>query len=440
MLKSIGNNIMTTLLALASLMILQQQRLGFFGSCLQQPIASVRSPNGRKNIHLMVALDDANDADATSVASLRSVTICGIPKDQEPELLCDFLMEIGACSASLTDSDRGTDREEPLFGEPGTRSPWHDSLQWEAPIWNRCSVTAHFPSSVDLQYVITLISETFPDQYPLEEYSVDQVPNRDWVIHVQQSWKPIVVGPYVLRFPWHTQEDVQEATAELNDDTEERLELMLQGGVAFGTGEHPTTQLCLEWIHDQVKRMLSSTTHPTQISIMDYGTGSGVLGMAACALSPERVQAVGVDIDVDAIQIANVNAANNKLNMQSYLPPLLETVDDESKSLLLKAHAHARKQIEQQSVKSSAAELILPHDLSQPIYDIVVANILAGPLVALSPTIASLVKPRGRLAMSGILPRQSDMVIEAYSKDFDEISLQREVGGWVLITGVRKQH
>jgi ribosomal protein L11 methyltransferase len=434
MMKSIANR--TAFLAVASMM-LHQQCLGF---CGQQPIASSHRRIRRTRTHLLATLDVDNDANAVSAASLRSVTICSIPKDQEPELLCDFLMEIGACSTSLTDSDRGTDREEPLFGEPGTRNPWHDSLQWESPIWNRCSVTAHFTSSVDLQDVINLISETFPDQYPLEEYSVDQVPNRDWVIHVQQSWKPIIVGPYVLRFPWHTQEDVQSATAKLNDGKEERFELQLQGGVAFGTGEHPTTQLCLEWIHDQVKTLLSSPTHPTQLKIMDYGTGSGVLGMAACALSPARVQAVGVDIDVDAMQIANVNAATNKVNMQSYLPPLVETADDESKSLLLKAHVHARKQIAQQSDKSSPVELVLPHHLSQPIYDIAVANILAGPLVSLSSTIASLVRPRGRLAMSGILPGQAEMVIEAYSKEFDEVSLQKELGGWVLITGVRKEH
>ena len=171
---------------------------------------------------------------------------------------------------------------------------------------------------------------------------------------------------------------------------------------------------------------------------MDYGAGSGVLGMAACALFPDKVQATGVDIDVDAIQIANANAVTNIVNMQNYLPPLVETADDESKSLLFKAHAHAQKQLDERGESSS--QLILPEDLGKPIYDIAVANILAGPLVALSSTIAALVRPGGSLAMSGILPQQADIVIEAYSKEFDNVTLEGEMGGWILITGVRKQH
>ena len=170
---------------------------------------------------------------------------------------------------------------------------------------------------------------------------------------------------------------------------------------------------------------------------MDYGAGSGVLGMAACALSPDRVKAVGIDIDVDAIQIANANAKTNGVSMKNYLPPLAETADDESKSLLLKAHAHAQKQLDDRN--ESGAQLILPDDLGLPTYDIGVANILAGPLVALSSTIASLVRPGGRLAMSGILPQQADMVIEAYSEYFDKVHLEREMGGWILVTGTRKQ-
>ena len=299
--------------------------------------------------------DDADLQQESIAATLRSVTICNVPKREEPELLCDFLMEIGACATAIIDADRGTDLEQPLFCEPGTLSsssatdPWTDSVQWAAPIWNRCNVTAHFPSSVDLAGVVDLIADVFPEQYPsLEEYRIEQVPNKDWVIHVQQSWNPITIGPYILRFPWHTKNDIEKAVENDNEYVDgNRVELSLQGGIAFGTGEHPTTQLCLEWIHREVNKLLQ-LSEDESITVLDYGAGSGVLGMAACALDRDKVKAVGIDIDVDAIQIANANAKTNDVSMRNYLPPLVseKTADDESLSLLMKAHAHAKKQLE----------------------------------------------------------------------------------------------
>ena len=398
---------------------------------------------------------EEEEKEEITAATLRSLTLCNVPKDEEPELLCDFLMEIGACSTAIIDADRGTALEHPLFGEPLTgrddRDAWTDSLQWAAPIWNRCNVTAHFPSSVDLKDVVSMIATVFPEQYPLADHQVDRVPNKDWVIHVQQSWNPISIGPFVLRFPWHTQDDIEKAIANSttevgSEEKEERVELNLQGGIAFGTGEHPTTQLCLEWIHQQVRTVLKerATTRKENaeddisIKIIDYGAGSGILGMAACALARDQITAVGIDIDVDAIQIANANARKNRVQMKSYLPPLVETADDESKSLLLKAHAHAKKQLEGRNDIESRSDLILPEELGLPIYDIGVANILAGPLVALASTMACLVRPGGRLAMSGILPHQASMVIEAYSEDFDNVKLERELGDWILVTGTRK--
>jgi len=389
-----------------------------------------------------------DDDEAETVATIRSVTLCNVPKDQEPELLCEFLMEVGACSTSIIDADRGTDLEQPLFGEPTASSdPWRDSVQWAAPVWNRCNVSAHFPSSIDLKGVVDLIADIFPGQYPLDGRLIEIVPNKDWVIHVQKSWKPITIGPYVLRFPWHTEKDIQKALLLRddnddgdNDNSGERIELKLQGGIAFGTGEHPTTQLCLEWIHENVRELLSSSPSEESFKVVDYGAGSGVLGMAACALDRERIHAVGIEIDVDAIFIANANAIDNGLSMNTYLPPLAETADHESKSLLMKAHARAQKQLDGLSLSDDKGTLnmVLSEDQCSPIYDIAVANILAGPLVALSPTIASLVRPGGRLAMSGILPQQDDMIIEAYSQFFDNVKVEREMGGWLLVTGTRR--
>jgi ribosomal protein L11 methyltransferase len=327
-------------------------------------------------------------------------------------------MEIGACSTSIVDADRGTSLEQAIYREPG-KEAW--LLEKNAAIicgdaavgrnvWNRCNVTAHFPASADLKLVADMVSETL--EFPLE-YNVQPVPNRDWVVHVQQSWKPIMISGLVLRFPWHTQEDVQQVVG----NSKVKVELQLEGGIAFGTGEHPTTQLCLLWIQTLLEQ------DATVISFLDYGAGSGVLGLAACALS-DRVNAVGVDIDVDAVRIANANAATNRgLSMKSYLPPLEETKDSESRSLLMKAL----------SVSNSE---ILPNN--GMLYDACVANILAAPLVTLAPTLASMIKPNGYLGLSGILEPQAEMIIEAYSESFDSVKVENIKDGWILVTGGRK--
>ena len=331
-------------------------------------------------------VDSPKEAESIA-ATLRSVTFCHLPKDQEPELLCDFLMEIGACAAYLVDADRGTEQEEPLF-RPIHIPDQLDNEEEEAkydpvgaapapalPVWNRCNVTAHFPASIDLAAAVELVRDCFPHNLVAlasgdDAFEVEQVPNRDWVVHVQQGWKPIVVAQhYVLRFPWHTDHDVAQVLQQFEASADNKpavsastsaptvsnpktskhdwVQLQLQGGIAFGTGEHPTTQLCLEWLHQIVsERLLLLADDAEGYTILDYGAGSGILGMAACALDPSRVRAVGVDLDVDACRIANANAVTNgNLPMRNYLPPLmLNNNDHESQSLIMKAHAYARKQ------------------------------------------------------------------------------------------------
>jgi ribosomal protein L11 methyltransferase len=166
---------------------------------------------------------------------------------------------------------------------------------------------------------------------------------------------------------------------------------------------------------------------------LDYGAGSGVLGLAACAVD-KRVEAVGIDIDFDSCRIANTNAKVNGLRMRSYLPPLSDAADDESKSLLLKAHAHAKSRLMTRG--ETGDEVFLPHELGDRRYDICVANILAGPLIALSSTLASMIRPGGLLGLSGILPRQGHAVAEAYqAAGFEKVKVEKELGGWVLVTG-----
>jgi ribosomal protein L11 methyltransferase len=218
---------------------------------------------------------------------------------------------------------------------------------------------------------------------------------------------------------------VEEKLKESNINVDDAVHIQLQGGIAFGTGEHPTTQLCLNWISKIIEKD-SSQDDRVQL-VMDYGAGSGVLGMAACKLD-DTINAVGVDVDVDAVHIGNQNAEMNNVNMTNYLSDLVQTKDDESRSLLLKAYS---------SKVGDVAE-ILPDDMNGPIYDACVANILAGPLVSLAPILAGLLKPGGKLGLSGIMESQSDMILEAYQPFFDDVIVEETEGIWVLVTGTKK--
>lgn len=363
-------------------------------------------------------VDDEDNND--DVASLRSMTFSTLRKDQEPELLCNFLMELGACSTSITDSDYGTDAEKPIFHEFDVMTMTRN-MELPVQVWDHCDVSAHFPASADFPWIMELVEDAFPN---LPKYQVAQVENKDWVLHVQQAWKPIVLPPFVLKFPWHSEDVVQKAL-EGFDSSADFVELKLQGGIAFGTGEHPTTQLCLDWIAN----VLSSKDTPIR-RVMDYGAGSGVLGMAACKLDP-TVTAIGVDIDVDAVQIANANVKENNVAMTNYLSNLLQTRDDESRSVLLKTQGSSK----QNDIVIQA----LPDEWNGPIYDACVANILAGPLVALAPILAGLVRPGGQLGLSGIMSSQADMILEAYAPFFDNVKVEKVAGIWILVTGTRKK-
>mmetsp|Transcript_15279 Transcript_15279/g.23790 ORF Transcript_15279/g.23790 Transcript_15279/m.23790 type:complete len:432 (+) Transcript_15279:165-1460(+) len=419
-----------SVILLASVYHVQNTQASFVGGLTQSAFTQVhhvtRSSKNHKRPFLAVAMSSETEEEM-SASTLRSMTFANLDKDKEPQLLVEFLMEVGACSTAITDADRDTPLEQAIYSEPGD-DPWArqnaavvcGDAAVGTNVWNRCNVTAHFPASFDLKGIATMVEECL--DIPLD-FDVERVPDRDWVVHVQQSWTPIVVSNMVLRFPWHSDEDVKDALSKVDvDESSVITELKLEGGIAFGTGEHPTTQMCLSWIQQQVPLHQGDTG----MKIMDYGAGSGVLGLAACALDT-TVTAVGVDIDADAVRIANANADTNGLAMINYLPPLEETTDSESKSVLMKAHQ--KEQFEQE---------ILPVEQNGPYYDACVANILAGPLVILAPTLASLVKPGGGLGLSGVLAPQADMVVEAYAEYFDNVQVEQDLNNWVLITGTRK--
>jgi ribosomal protein L11 methyltransferase len=398
-------------------------------------------------------------------------TTYGIYCLTEPQLLCDFLLEIGACAAWITDADRGTGREEAIFSEPLSNDENNDNnnviqslIVWAAPIWNRCNVTALFPASVHIPSTLQLARDLFPDctfaRYSDQDCIVQEVPNQDWVILVQQSWKPIVKAhKFVFCFPWHGESDVQEAIQAHVDHSHKRNEgghgtigqrqyipIQLQGGVAFGTGEHATTELCLEWLESVVTRKLAKPSDC--FTVLDYGSGSGILGLAACALDPNRITAIGIDIDVDACRIANRNSAVNQLPMQSFLPPMTPLFDDEddmdttSKSLLFKVHQYA---LEQQQVHTQtkddddAMAPVLSRDKFQPCH-VAVANIMASPLIRLASTLYPMLQPGASIGMSGILSHQGEMVVQAYqAAGYINVGIAKELDGWLLVTAQRPE-
>ena len=397
------------------------------------------------------ATGDDDDAPATDPWVLRSVTFAcldGSPSSPDPQLLSDYLMEMGACSTAITDHDRDTSRESPIFREPGddlAEEEWSTAetasqntkaalirgdVAVGTNVWNRCDVTAHVPATVDIVQLAEGIRTAF-ELPSVPRYAVDEIPDVDWVVKVQSAWKPIVAHGFVLRFPWHTEEDVAVAidNALVDADGEENIPyeayatITLQGGIAFGTGEHPTTRLCLKFL----KEILTSDEEegtPKISKLLDYGSGSGVLGLAACSLSPQ-LTAVGVDIDADAVAIANANAEINRLPMTSYLPAqtVIDSGDAESASVMMRGAA------------ANAVET-LPSDLDGgECFDACAANILAGPLMGLASTLADMVRPGGQIGLSGILEAQARKVVESYSEFFEDVQVAGSEGGWVLITG-----
>jgi len=281
---------------------------------------------------------------------------------QHAEMLADALLEAGALSASIEDADAGTPRETPQFGEPGSVT---------TPGWERSKIVALLESDTDARSLIASCAsiaglETVPS------FTQDVVAEQNWVQLTQSQFDPIRVSERLWIVPsWHEAPDP------------EAIVLVLDPGMAFGTGSHPTTRLCLEWLERSVT---------PGISILDYGCGSGILAIAAAKLGAGEI--LGVDIDAQAVSAAKCNAERNEVSAR---------FDDSAKEI--------RGQ-----------------------FDIVVANILSNPLKALAPAICAHVAPGGRLALSGILAEQSEDLIAAYSPYLAlEVADSRD--GWVCLSG-----
>jgi ribosomal protein L11 methyltransferase len=291
-----------------------------------------------------------------------------VPEDLA-ENLGDALMELGALSISVSDAAVDTDEEKPLYGEPG--------LTPEKNAWEQSQVVALFDENglSASEISLALSEEGFQVNMPIER----TVEEQDWVRLTQSQFDPIQVGQRLWVVPsWHDAPNDPHAVC-----------LAVDPGLAFGTGSHPTTKLCMQWLEEH--EGLSQKT------LLDYGCGSGILAIAAKRLGCGP--AVGVDIDPQAVSSAKDNALRNKVAVEFYLPE---------------------------------------EDTSNSQHDVVVANILANPLQVLAPALCQRIAPEGHIVLSGILARQAKEVIETY-EPWLTLHVWREYDGWVCLTGQLKK-
>jgi len=282
----------------------------------------------------------------------------------DADRLSDALMAAGALSVEVTDADAGTPDEQAAFDEPGEA----------ARSWRRCVVTALFAAAADAEAALHAACAGAHIAYP-EAPTFCVLEEQDWVRLTQSQFKPIQITERLWIVPsWETA------------PRPGAINLRLDPGVAFGTGSHPTTRLCLRWLADSL---------PPDANILDYGCGSGILAIAALRLG--AASAAGVDIDPQALVAARDNATQNAVTAQFYAPG----------------------------------------DEPPGPYRVVVANILANPLIALAPVLAARTLPGGSVVLSGILQDQAQEIVDVYGQWFD-MSVPRFDEGWALVVGRRR--
>ena len=281
------------------------------------------------------------------------------PEDRV-DTLSEALEALDALSVSVEDADAHTEREQALFGEPGMPAPREG--------WSRSSLTALFATEAQAQEASALLQpQTFFEG--CQVLAVQAVAEQDWVRLTQSQFAPVEVTPAFWIVPtWH---DVP---------AQARQVIRLDPGLAFGTGTHPTTRMCLRWIAGQDLR---------QRRVLDYGCGSGILAIGAAKFGAQTIDAV--DIDPDAVRATLDNAQANGVLLHAGLP-----------------------------------------DQAQGQYDVVLANILATPLKVLAPLLCARVAPGGHLVLAGILSRQADELRQAYAAHA-ELQVIDEEDGWVCM-------
>ena len=281
------------------------------------------------------------------------------------EQLCDALLDAGALSACIEDAGASTPDEQPQFGEPGSIN---------TPGWKHSRINALLEKDAEPQAILAAAAKA-TGLAEIPAFTLETVEEQNWVQLTQSQFDPIRISDRLWIVPsWH---EAPNADA---------INLILDPGMAFGTGSHPTTRLCLEWLERTVQ---------AGETLLDYGCGSGILAIAAAKLGAGVVK--GVDIDPQAVEAAQANAERNQV-VASF------------------------------------------HDNSQAVagtYDRVVANILSNPLKMLAPAICALVKVGGGLALSGILEAQAQEIIEIY-RPWADLAVADTREGWVCLAGTRQ--
>ena len=281
--------------------------------------------------------------------------------NQSADTIAELLEQLGALAVSYTDAE-----DSPILEpKPGERR-----------LWPNTEVTGLLEQGTDPMPILAVLKQLLGDHIPMVATTLE---DKNWIRAWMDQFKPLKFGQHLWICPsW------------LSVDEKDSVVVMLDPGLAFGTGTHPTTSLCLSYL---------DSLDLKDKDILDYGCGSGILAIAALKLGAKS--ATGVDIDEQALIASKENAQRNG-------------VEDKL-----------------QLVMGTDKKLDLPQ------FPITVANILAGPLAELEPIIASLTQSGGKLALSGILTEQADSVIEAYSKDF-VMNKVKDLDGWALLTGTKK--
>ena len=283
---------------------------------------------------------------------------------QEVNSISDFLIDIGAISTSIEDSNLNQNNEELIFGEP------HNQLQ---QFWENNTVQALFEKTIDIEIIKAALMAKFDTL--IFSIELHDIQDQDWVKLTQSQFSPIKITDKLWIIPsWHKIQD------------NKANNLILDPGLAFGTGAHATTHLCLLWLLKNINK---------NITILDYGCGSGILGIAAKKIGAKKV--FGVDIDNQAIRSSQDNAKIN--NVEIFWSNTESKIDYKS--------------------------------------DLVVANILSSALSVLAPVLAQHCNTNGKIALSGILEKQEKELKEIYGRWFDfEPSHYKD--GWVLISGIKR--
>ncbi len=285
---------------------------------------------------------------------------------EHAEALSDALLGMGALSVDLLDADADTPDEQAIFGEPGEPPPG---------VWQHNCVSALFGDDQDVVGILQRASETVGLKHA-PDYRIEVLADNDWVRLTQSQFEPIQISERLWIVPtWHTPSNPQ------------AINIVLDPGLAFGTGSHPTTRLCLRWLDNN---LLGGE------SVLDYGCGSGILAIAAIKLGAGR--ATGIDLDPQAIQAGSDNACANGVDNIDFGLPV-------------------------------AADLGM--------YDLVIANILTNPLRVLAPLLARATRPGGTIVLSGILDNQAEEVTQIYTQWFDMGEPVFDEG-WSCLSGTRR--